>query len=289
MHNFPVTFCLFFALFLNPIAFAATKKRNSPASPPSQLPAPTPSSEPPPPPPMPEEPLSPEADETWGQTIWRDFASPVTTPAWIPLASGTVLTATVFDLRGKWENPLQSKWSNRHPFGTTANSVGDILGQLIPNFLYSAGMYSDYWWGSHDRKNRERAILMFRATVYSGAVATVVKYSVHETRPNGSDRKSFPSGHTTSAFAFASIIGAEHAWYWSVPAYTLATFIGATRISSNMHRLHDVIGGATIGMSYGLGVYYHWHQNDNKPRNTVYQVLPTEGLDGAVATVTHSF
>jgi|GEM_PF-1003718 len=287
MHNLPITFCLLFALFLNPFAFAATKKRSKSTNSTSTTAAPTPSTEPPPPPPP--EPISPEEDETWGQTIWRDFISPVTTPAWIPLVSGAVLTTTVYDMRGKWENPLQSRWSDHRPFGATSNSVGDILGQLIPNIAYTAGMYSDYWWGSHSRKNRERAILMFRATTYSGLVATVVKYSVHEQRPNGSDRKSFPSGHATSSFAFASIIGAEHEWYWSVPAYALATFIGATRISSNMHRLHDVIGGATIGLSYGLGVYYHWHENDNKPRNTVYQVLPTDGLDGAIATMTYSF
>lgn len=287
MHNFPITFCLLFALFLHSFAFAAAKKTSTSSDTTSSAVAPTPPAATSTPPP--EEPLSPEEDETWSQTIWRDFISPVTTPAWIPLVSGAVLTTTVYDLRGKWENPLQSRWSNHRPFGATSNSIGDMLGQLIPNFLYSAGMYSDYWWGSHDKKNRERAILMFRATVYSGAVATVVKYSVHERRPNGSDRKSFPSGHTTSAFAFASIVGAEHEWYWGVQAYALATFIGATRISSNMHRLHDVIGGATIGLSYGLGVYYRWHENDKKPRNMVYQVLPTEGLDGAVATLTYSF
>lgn len=259
MHNFLTAICLLFALFLSNFTFATPSEAAS----------------------------SPEAGETWGQTVWRDFISPVTTPAWIPLAAGAAGTLIVYDWRGKIENPLQSRWSH-HPFGTT-NSLGDVLGQLVPNLLYTGGMYADYWWGSHDKKSRERAILMFRATAYSGLVATVVKYPVHERRPNGSDRKSFPSGHTTSAFAFASVVGAEHEWYWSVPAYAMATFIGATRISSNMHHLHDVIAGVGIGMSYGLGVYYHWHENDQKPINTVYQVLPTDGLDGAILTVTHNF
>lgn len=130
---------------------------------------------------------------------------------------------------------------------------------------------------------------MAKATAYSGGVTMITKTLVRSQRPNGSDKRSFPSGHATSAFAFASVVGAEHAWYWGVPTYLMATFVGATRINDNMHRLHDVIAGATIGMSYGLGIYYRMHENDLKHSATVYQILPTDDFDGAILSLTYEF
>lgn len=220
--------------------------------------------------------------------MWRDFISPVTTSAWIPLAAGATLTLAVYDLRGTIDNPLQANWSNRKPLGASSH-LGDFLGQIFPNAAYIAGMYADYWWGSRSKKSRERAIMMFKATSYAGAWALAIKYSVHERRPNGTDRRSFPSGHSATAFAFASLVGAEHEWYWGVPAYAMAVFVGASRINDNMHRLHDVIAGTTLGLSYGLGIYYRTHERDSKPLTTVYQVLPTDRMDGATLTMTHEF
>lgn len=68
-------------------------------------------------------------------------------------------------------------------------------------------------------------------------VATALKYTVREPRPDNSQEKnSFPSGYTTTAFAFATVVAIEHEWYWGVTAMGMA--------------------GMTIGASYGLGVYF---------------------------------
>ena len=97
---------------------------------------------------------------------------------------------------------------------------------------------------------------MFRATLYSGMLTNIIKYTIPETRPNNIGHESFPSGHTTTAFAFASIVAMNHKWYWGVPAFAFASFVGYSRINDNKHYLHDVTVGATIGLSYGLGIYY---------------------------------
>ena len=39
-----------------------------------------------------------------------------------------------------------------------------------------------------------------------------------------------------------------------VPALSLATLVGASRINDNRHYLHDVLAGATIGLVYGIGI-----------------------------------
>lgn len=230
--------------------------------------------------------------ETTGEEIWRDFSSPVTTKAWVPLSIGTGTTLFFYGFKYEIGDPLQDSWSTRKPLGS-ASKFGDLMGQMVPNALYSLGMAIDGW-GYHNDKAKKRAILMLKASVYSGVMAQVVKYMVREPRPNGSsDMASFPSGHATSAFAFASVVGAEHEWYWGVAAYSLAAFVGASRINDNMHRLHDVIGGATLGLSYGLGLYYRSHPDETsdgrKASNTVYQILPTDDMSGAIVTMFREF
>lgn len=230
-----------------------------------------------------------EQDESLVEIVWKDFTSPVTTPAWMPLAAGSGATLLIYALRTETDDPLQQSWSVQKPLGSTSQ-YGNDLGQGIPNFLYAAGMAIDGWGFDH-KKSKGRSILMLKAWIYSGLVADGLKFAFREPRPNGSsDLAAFPSGHATTAFAFASVVGAEHEWYWSVPAYAMAAFIGASRINDNMHWLHDVVGGATLGLSYGLGLYYRSHSEETpKPATTAYQILPTDRMDGVLINLLHEF
>lgn len=74
-----------------------------------------------------------------------------------------------------------------------------------------------------------------------------LKYVVDETRPNGG-RHSFPSGHTSFAFAGAEFIRKEYGWGWGIPAYATAGFVGWSRVESHQHYARDVLAGAAIGI-----------------------------------------
>jgi undecaprenyl-diphosphatase len=70
-------------------------------------------------------------------------------------------------------------------------------------------------------------------------------------------RSSFPSGHTSTAFATATILSLQFKkWYVIVPAYTYATIIGYSRMYQGVHYPTDVIGGAAVGA--GSAVLSHW-------------------------------
>ena len=102
---------------------------------------------------------------------------------------------------------------------------------------------------------------MFKSTAYATGVSSVLKFIVHEPRPNNTSESksyaSFPSGHTTSAFAFSSTVVARHGfWPWGFLATGIASLSGFSRINDNKHYLHDVVGGFTIGTVYGLGISY---------------------------------
>jgi PAP2 superfamily len=74
-----------------------------------------------------------------------------------------------------------------------------------------------------------------------------LKYSVDEQRPNGHG-ESFPSGHTSAAFAGAEFIRKQYGWWWGLPAYLSAGVVGWSRVEAGKHWTHDVMAGAAIGI-----------------------------------------
>lgn len=170
--------------------------------------------------------------------------------------------------RTKIGDPLQRSWSESEPMGELAE-FGDVMGQLVPNLAYIAVAHLR----RNQGENKERRNLMFDTTLYAGATVVILKRLVGEERPDGGDNLSFPSGHSATAFAFAAVVGIEHEWYWSVPAYTLATIVAASRINDNVHYLHDVVAGAAIGISYAYGL----KALQDKENSGNMSFLPMEG------------
>src|ERR1019366_9896481 len=72
------------------------------------------------------------APESVGQEIWRDLASPVITPAWIPLVAGSGATLVLYGFKYEIDDPLQQSWSIRKPLGSWSQ-YGNDLGQWVPN------------------------------------------------------------------------------------------------------------------------------------------------------------
>jgi membrane-associated phospholipid phosphatase len=116
-------------------------------------------------------------------------------------------------------------------------------------------------------KKRKKAITLLLAYAYSSLLAQTVKRLFDQPRPrlyleqmhqdytnfvsgiNLHDHHSFPSGHTTSAFALATVLVLVHKKLKiSIPCLMLATAIGYSRIYLAQHFLLDVLFGAMIGL-----------------------------------------
>ncbi|MDX1672321.1 MAG: phosphatase PAP2 family protein, partial [Balneolaceae bacterium] len=68
----------------------------------------------------------------------------------------------------------------------------------------------------------------------------------------GNLERSFPSGHTTKAFAFATVIASSYDTPWvKIPSYALAGSVALQRIESGSHWISDVFAGAAIGYFVG--------------------------------------
>src|SRR5450755_1513972 len=81
-------------------------------------------------------------------------------------------------------------------------------------------------------------------------------------KPPSNAYTSFPSGHTTVAFAAATVFSMEYKNIKWVPyfAYSAATLIGASRIIQNAHWTSDVITGAALGFLCGRQVVNNYHR-----------------------------
>jgi membrane-associated phospholipid phosphatase len=95
---------------------------------------------------------------------------------------------------------------------------------------------------------------VLRAQIMSQVITGVIKQSAQRQRPDGSDTRSFPSGHTSVSFASATVLQRELGWKVGIPAYAVATYVGMARIEKQKHFLRDVAFGAAIGILSGRTV-----------------------------------
>ena len=68
-------------------------------------------------------------------------------------------------------------------------------------------------------------------------------------RPKGF---SFPSGHTTLAFAVAFIISRILPKRYSIPAFLMAALVAFSRLYLGVHYPTDILGGICIGYVAGM-------------------------------------
>ncbi len=116
-------------------------------------------------------------------------------------------------------------------------TAGDVLVVVLP--ATAAGMTLIY-------KDGEGALQFGESAALTLGVTYGLKYTVHETRPNGGSY-SFPSAYTSISFFSAEFMRKRYGWEYGVPAYIAATFVGYSRVESRQHYTWDVVAGAAIG------------------------------------------
>ena len=117
-------------------------------------------------------------------------------------------------------------------------------------------------------KNRfiDRTAILGLTAIFAGISTTIVKHATHRLRPNGTDYYSFPSAHTTAAFAGAEFLAQEYSdqspWI-SAAGYTIAAATGVFRLYNRDHWFSDVVAGAGFGILSTKAAYlvYPWIRN----------------------------
>ncbi|MDB5234082.1 MAG: hypothetical protein JWR44_1075 [Hymenobacter sp.] len=146
-----------------------------------------------------------------------------------------------------------------HVLGDYRNHIDDFL-QWSP-YLEVGGVLLAGVESRDDRINL--ALIVVKSELIMLSTVYIVKTLTSIERPDGSDRLSFPSGHTAQAFLAASIVHTEFRdksqWY-GIGAYTLATSVAAFRMINNKHWQSDVVAGAGVGI-LSAHLAYLTHRN----------------------------
>ena len=137
-------------------------------------------------------------------------------------------------------------------FKTEIDNYTQFLGPALTLGLKVAGV--------EGRSDWQR--LMVSSGMTYGIMAAFVngiKYTASELRPDGTTKNSWPSGHTATAFAGATILHKEYGltrspWY-SLLGFGSATATGVMRVLNNRHWVSDVLSGAGIGILSGELAY----------------------------------
>lgn len=96
------------------------------------------------------------------------------------------------------------------------------------------------------------------ASALNEGITDALKYSINRDRPfvtypditkkSKAGSPSFPSGHTSSAFATATLVSLSYPkWYIIVPSYLYAGTVAYSRMDLGVHYPSDVLAGALIG------------------------------------------
>lgn len=173
---------------------------------------------------------------------------------WLLLAVST--HAQNWDINGLRQANLERNPALDGLFKGITNSAGPVA------FGGSALLVGLSYLG-HDSTTRRKALYVGVSVVGATAVTTLLKYAIHRPRPvvtypdiqplvdEGSP--SFPSGHTTDAFAFATALSLSYPkWYVVMPAYVWAGGVGYSRLHLGVHYPSDVLAGAVIGAGTAL-------------------------------------
>lgn len=162
---------------------------------------------------------------------------------------------------------------NKSKFGNSLFSLDEYYGSkwtlVAVSAYYGYGLLFNY--DSHQKTE----LKVLESVIYASSITSVIKSISGRSRPFTNKGKSefqpikftapetsFPSGHTTLAFAISTTL-AEHteSMPLKIGLYSTAVLVGAARVYNNAHWFSDVVGGGLIG--YFVGKYIA-NRDENK-------------------------
>jgi membrane-associated phospholipid phosphatase len=171
-----------------------------------------------------------------------------------------VETATILSI-GAMSAVLGERFDDQATMGLSSSrelgtvfSRGESIGSARAQAVAAVATYAIGRVTSHPRVTAVGADLI-SAQIVTQLTTSAIKMSVGRTRPDGTDF-SFPSGHSSTAFATATVLQRHLGWKVGLAAYGAATYVAASRIQAKRHFLSDVAFGAAVGIVAGRTVTF---------------------------------
>ena len=164
--------------------------------------------------------------------------------------------------------------------GEDKNSLRDAAPTLA--LIAGTGLGAAFY---DDKDGYRETWALIEAGAFSGATAEVLGYATGRERPDaatspnewGKGADSFPSLHTTVAFAVGTVFAEsgndEYRWIRRIIGYGVAAGTAYVRLDENVHWLSDTVAGAALGIATAKFVL---NRQDAPSRGTV-QFQPVKG------------
>lgn len=171
---------------------------------------------------------------------------------------------------------------------TAVRNTGNFISRFGGMYeLYTLAAFETYGLVFKNQKVKNTTLLATQACITGGIVEAVLKTLSGRTRPNyygalqeaeptfkgpfgntsrdangKKSNSSFPSGHTTIAFAAATVFAQEYKNQALIPivAYSISSLIGVSRITENKHWATDALVGAALGYLTGRQIVNNYHR-----------------------------
>jgi membrane-associated phospholipid phosphatase len=149
-----------------------------------------------------------------------------------------------------------------HFTGDSPGALNSSNGHSVQDALPAAALFVGTWGAANlldDRDGRREAGAMAEATVLSIGTAYILNYASGRRGPDQTagpnswwtGGSSFPSEHTTAAFAIGTVLAESgnqrYRWARRVLGYGVAGFTAYERLKHNSHWLSDTVAGAALG------------------------------------------
>lgn len=164
------------------------------------------------------------------------------------LGFGAAVTAGTFML----EDPAgNSGFMRNEPLRTGSEVCDKAFG--LP--LLGASLIT--WSGGallHSGNAEETGQILTEGLLLTYGITGVMKLATGRVRPDGSNNRSFPSGHSSGTACAAVILWDRYGAGAGIPAAAIAAFTALSRVALGKHYPGDAVAGAAIGISVGLAV-----------------------------------
>jgi len=232
-----------------------------------------------------------ELDRDYFKGIFSDIAYTASSPliwdrsdwitaGWVAGGTGMFIAldeeihSTFKDNRGSTTDGLAGIFE---PFGNGAFTIPSLAA------FYIFGHFHE------DEKAKRTTLIAMESFLITGLYTTVLKASFGRHRPSTGDsstsfdgfsidHNSFPSGHTSTAFAIATVFANEYEKtpYIKPISYGLATLTGLSRINDEKHWASDVFIGAALGY-FTSKTLLRLHNNKKGQHFTIYPRADSRG------------
>ncbi len=227
---------------------------------------------------------------------WDDIKQQVTSPFratssdWLKVGGFGLATAATALFVDKPLNRLTTDFRNKSSTAVSVSLYVTNFGGLYEGYTLAA--FAAYGYIFKKEKTKTTTFLATQAYITAAAIETSLKYLTGRQRPSYYDPvtgknsptwhgpffqftktksgfkpdntsyTSFPSGHTTVAFAAATVFAMEYkdSRFAPIIAYSAASLIGLSRLMQNAHWGSDVLVGAVLGYLCGRQVVNNYHR-----------------------------